>query len=133
VSRIDVGKDDLKKAWQRHEALGKRDLSNDSHMLLMIYAVECCLNHCLMSREKIYHTSRIAGDLSFGHAIDKLAKELGAPALCGYIAELPRKTYIAPGDFHSLFRYGGKLQPSDRNALLTKLEQILQWAMENQS
>lgn len=130
MSRIDVGKTDLEKAWKRHETVGRKDQSHDSHLLLLIYAVECCLYHCLLTREQIHHTSRIARDLNFGHEIDKLANELGAPGLRGYTAETPWDEYITPENFHSLFRYGGKLKSVDRIDLLKRLENILQWAAE---
>ncbi|MBK9259122.1 MAG: hypothetical protein IPM54_04740 [Polyangiaceae bacterium] len=133
MSRIDVDKKSLEGAWKRHEELGRKNPAHDDHLLLLLYAVECCLNHCLMSREKLHHTSRIPEDARFGHAIDRLAAKLGAPEIRGYTAETPSGTYIAPENLHSLFRYGGRLTRQDRDQLLHSLQSVLNWAAENQS
>ncbi len=130
MGRIDVGKQAIQSAWHRHETVGKADSANDSHLLVLIYAVECCLNRYLMAREQVHHTSQIAKDLLFGHRLDRLATEVGAPPVSGYTAEVPNQ-YVPPEDLHSLFRYGGRLRAADRQDLLTRLERILVWAKEN--
>ncbi len=130
MGKIDVGKQEIQSAWYRHEAVGKANSANDSHLLVLLYAVECCLNRHLMAREQVHHTSHIAKDLLFGHRLDKLAMAIGAPPVFGYTAEVPKK-YVPPEDLHSLFRYGGRLSASDRQDLLTRLEHILVWAREN--
>lgn len=128
--RVDVGKQDLESAWNRHRSAAREVTENDSLLLLLVYAVECGLNLVLLVQRGLHHTSQIADDDRFGHAIDRLAKRLGAPGVAGFTAERPAQ-YVAPEDLHSLFRYGGRLSRTDRQRLVARLNEIMAWIEEN--
>lgn len=128
---------ELCRAWRNLHQTAQATPRNNTHRLLLFYAVECGLKAVWLKREQktLFDAQAIDG---FGHDLNKLIKELRLGRSSG---ALPTSVQAEPvtvnrvsrpriGDIaaiHQVWRYGGKLITPTDEEVETQLQHIAEW------
>jgi hypothetical protein len=134
-NRIDVSRDELRKAFLKHYKIGRIDKS-PSHNLLLFYAVECGLKSLYIRKCKCNNTRGIEESItSNGH---NLAYWLKALTLSAQVTEVrdPKFRLLRDGRTgserpisvaHQAWRYGALIDNDDENRLLIWIKSVSEW------
>jgi len=121
---------ELKKAFHRHRDAGTNNVeSNDSHLLLLIYAIECGLKALLLNSRKVHSTERLDRD-DFTHDLDELLRLLGQAPRFGPITLEPNVN-VPPLRLHEALRYGRRLSQGSRQKVSTAVNHVIDFIEEN--
>lgn len=123
----------LTRAFSRHSQCGdpRAHSTNDSYLLLRVYALECGLKALLLKQRGLHTTSRLADD-DLTHELDVLLRRVGAAIYIGNVeAQEPQGVQVSPGQVHEVLRYGGQIKSSARTRLTPRVDEVLRWIEEN--
>lgn len=128
---------ELCRAWRNLRQTAQVTPRDNTHRLLLFYAVECGLKAVWLKREQktLFDTEAIDG---FGHDLNKLIKELRLGRSSGALplsvqakpfivnrVSMPRTGAIAA--IHEVWRYGGELSSPTDEEVETQLQHIAEW------
>lgn len=124
----------MEKAYRRHKNLIalSRGTSNQTHHMVLFYAVECGLKVLYMRKNRIKHTG-LNGSGSFqkspvelGHNLNELLNSLRwTDHLPQVVTNDHNPQQISPGDVHQAWRYGRELDHDKEKKFIKILNQIL--------
>ncbi|MEY4980048.1 MAG: hypothetical protein RLZZ352_2318 [Pseudomonadota bacterium] len=123
---------ELSRAWRRLRNTAHTQPRDNTHRLLLFYAIECGLKAVwLKEKRKTLFDGAAIGN--FGHDLNKIIKELKL----GYELQLlPDSVEVNAGQIsrtgklnaiHQVWRYGGVLKVPTDEELETRLERMAQW------
>lgn len=138
MSAIPFTDRELKRAWRdlSFVAMTQQDARNNSHRLLLFYAVECGLKAVWLRRQG--RTLFSGEDISkVRHDLRQILKDLRV----GSLLALPESFQLPPathdgshisrngkiGDLHQVWRYGGKCTSPTDHECEQMLENVLNW------
>jgi hypothetical protein len=125
---LHVSSKELEEAFRRHAESGDGDASNDSKLLLQVYAVECGLKRLLLKKRGVHSTKRLP-DTDLTHDLNQLLKELGSrPSFPPQIKCSGDKRQEPVERLHEALRYGVRLLERERIAAV--LRKVLPWIAE---
>jgi hypothetical protein len=128
--KIHVGRKQLREAFFRHRHVGS-PCANDSHLLLLIYAVECGLKELLLEQRGAYSTEKLDKD-DLSHDLDELLKTVGARERFGHCTlTSPATASLSPGGVHQALRYGARLETKSRASVEQRAKSVIAWLEEN--
>jgi uncharacterized protein (DUF433 family) len=130
-AKLHVSRDQLKKASRRHAMAGADPTgTDDSRLLLLIYALECGLKSVLLRRRGFHTTSKLDED-DLTHDLDDLLKLVGeAPRFHSFKVEEPQES-AAPKHLHEALRYGRRMTGDSRRKVVEAVHHVLGWLEEN--
>jgi len=126
---IHVSDEEIQKSYRRHKSIWisastAKSRPNDSHKMVLFYAVECGLKFFYMKKLGLRKTDQ--GNITdFGHNLNELLKSLK-----GFSQKLPQvededENQISPEDVHQAWRYGKKLNDKKEMQFVNMLKKIL--------
>ncbi|MDM8516587.1 hypothetical protein QUF76_10335 [Desulfobacterales bacterium HSG16] len=124
----------MEKAYRRHKNLidSSRKASNQTHHMVLFYAVECGLKVLYMRNNRIEHTrpkgsgSFPKSPVEFDHNLNKLLNSLRwTDHLPQVVTNDHNPKQISPGDVHQAWRYGRELDHDKEKKFIKILNQIL--------
>lgn len=125
-----VGRQHLERAFRAHWRHGTAAIPDDSHLLLILYAVECGLKVLLLQQRGLHSTERLDDD-DLTHDLNKLLQRLGMRQHFVTCPAEPGTISIGAERFHEVLRYGGRLEPGKRAQILALATGILEEIREN--
>jgi hypothetical protein len=128
--KFHVGARDLEAALNRHGSTGTATAGTDSHLLLLVYAVECGLKLLVLRRRGLHSTSRLEDD-DLTHNLDALLQRLGSRLRLGPSTVDPNQVNIESGEIHQVLRYGGRFSSERRQELFSRTKEVLAWIRES--
>ena len=128
--KFHVGRQHLERAFRQHMSLGQSALTTDSHLLLLLYAVETGLKRLLLQQRGLHSTERLDDD-DLTHDLDQLLRTLGARERFGSCRAEPGAMTVSSDQLHEVFRYGGHLDSGRRRTVITLAQDIIDWIQES--
>ncbi len=128
-AKLHVGGKILEKAFNRHRQVGEAE-DTDSHLLLLIYAIECGLKRILLHKRGVHTTERLEED-DFTHDLDSLLKTLGVNKSFGQSTIDEPKGNAAPWRIHEALRYGARFSNPSRMRIINVARDVISWIEEN--
>jgi hypothetical protein len=129
--KIHLGRQHLKSAFYRHRTLGNPPSASDSHLLLLVYAVECGLKALLLERRGVHSTEKLADD-DLTHDLDGLLRTLGARERFGHATlTSPPGVAVVCENIHQVLRYGGRFETACRTRVEASATSAIAWIEEN--
>lgn len=132
---------ELRKSWRNlSNEIEKANKKNNTHRLLMFYAIECGLKCVWLKRnaKSLFEKNEIS---KFGHNLKLITKELRIGpeiALDEKIELKPIKHHGRPikregafEEIHQVWRYGGSCKTPTDHECEIKLQKALNWIKEN--
>ena len=129
--QINVTRKEMEIAYRNHKSVWEsgKDTPNNSHKMILFYAVECGLKVYFMkhnSLEQAYETNQNnESPLKFGHKIRDLCEKLNIKLKISRITKNVDKP-IEPQDFHQAWRYGKQLDKDEENVCIEEFQRILE-------
>lgn len=127
---LHVSSAELEKAFRRHASSGHGVETNDSRLLLLVYAVECGLKRKLLKQRGLKSTDRLDDD-DLTHNLNHLLRKLNNRP---HIPSIPinkldgRPGQVPVEQLHEALRYGVGL--TDRERIATIVRDLILWIRE---
>ena len=131
MSKLHVGKQELRSSYRRKRAVIRGLPQTDpTALLLWCYAIECGLKLVLLNKRQLHHTSQF-GDDDLTHDLNSIQKKLGqSPTFQSMPTEKPPGISVGSNTYHQLFRYGGRLSPTNHERLQNQFSEVAAWIDE---
>lgn len=126
---------ELSRAWRNLRRTANAEKRNNTHRLLLFYAIECGLKAVWLKRQSKtlfdgaaidrfgHDLSKIVTDLRLGHTLNLLPASVQLSAVNS--GQIPRAGGLDA--IHQVWRYGGQLSVPTDEEMETRLENMAQW------
>lgn len=127
---LHVSPAELEKAFRRHASSGHGVATNDSRLLLLVYAVECGLKRLLLKQRGLKSTDRLDDD-DLTHDLNHLLRKIGGRP---HFPSIPidkldgRPGQVSVEQLHEALRYGVGL--TDRERIAAIIRELILWIHE---
>jgi hypothetical protein len=121
-----VGRQDLARAFHRQRQISSNDESCDSHLLLLLYAIECGLKQQLLHTRGVHSTERLEED-DMTHDLNELLQKIGSRERFPQQRANPGAQDVPVVVFHQVLRYGGRFDEASRTAIRKRAKEIAEW------